>query len=102
MSFNTVCLSFDIIPEDCTVVIFQGTFNFLLKVPLLLGHRLLVEKYCLKYNALCAYSSVRINILSSCVLKLLRTMAVLQHYCPKQVGEPELEVPHVRRSGFYF
>ena len=59
------------------------------------GRYILLEVYsfaCLQQN---------LDMLSSCILKPLKTIAVLQYYCLRQICEPEIEVPHKERSFFY-
>lgn len=68
---------------------------------LLLGPRLLVEIYCLKYITSDAYNRIWIDTLNSCILKPLKTIAVPQYYCLRQIWEPGIEVPHEERSLFY-
>ena len=57
--------------------------------------------HCLKYITLHAYNRIWIDMLSSCILKPLKTIAVPQDYCLRQICEPDIEVPHKERSLFY-
>lgn len=91
-------------------VLLWGTFDWFLQWCLYclgLGYwkyicpTLLVEMYCLKFITSHAYNRNWIDMLSSCNLKPLKTIAVPQYCCLRQICEPEVEVPHNERSLSY-